>query len=163
MKNAPAEKVKKTPKKNGGARPGAGRKKGGMNDRTRERLEALKLFKDRVAQHVNVLFDAQINLARGLAFMYRIDEEENSRGQMVKKHVLVTDPKEIQKALDEGLIDTDYYYITTEKPDNRAIDSLLDRGFGKPEQSVDLTSKGKEIAGVIALPAREIPTEQPAE
>jgi hypothetical protein len=134
------DKLKKKPIK-GGVRPGSGRPKGSMNDETRERMEALKQFKNRVAVNVDKLFNSQLSIAVGRQYLYRIDEIEktNAAGKKytVKEHVLVTDPDEIQKALDDELRNgEDYYYITTKDPDNKAIDSLLDRTYGKPEQAV---------------------------
>ena len=41
-----------------------------------------------------------------------------------------------------------YYFITTKEPDNRAIDSILNRVFGKATDHIDVTSKGKKIGGV---------------
>ena len=51
--------------------------------------------------------------------------------------MLVTNPGEIRCYLD-GDYDNDqtYYYITTVTPDNRALDSLLDRTFGKATQTI---------------------------
>ncbi len=61
----------------------------------------------------------------------------------------MTDADEIMAYVD-GDADRDaYYYITTKLPDNKAIDSLLDRTFGKAEGKLDVTSKGETIAPQI--------------
>lgn len=86
------EKVKKV---NGGARPGAGRKAGGMNAKTVERLAVKQAFIDRVYQHADELFELQMANAR--------------------------------------------------KGDGKAIESLLDRAFGKSQENLDLTTNGKEL------------------
>lgn len=91
------EKIEKPDKRvgNGGTRSGAGRKKGGRNQLTLERIAAKERFVANVAKVVDELFGLQMNAAR--------------------------------------------------KGDGRAIDSLLDRAFGKADQSLDLTSKGKQL------------------
>jgi len=144
------EKLKKsTPKKRvtksknlGGARPGAGRKKGGMNAKTKEAKIVEEELRNRVLKHANKILNAHLNVALGATYMYRIDETEDSKGRKIRKHVLVTDPDEIQAVLDDtdgiGTSGDDYYYITTDKPDIRAIDSLFDRTFGKPASKVEL-------------------------
>lgn len=135
----------------GGAREGAGRPKGSLDKKTIEEKEALEKFKARVRMRVNRLFNAQASLAEGLQYMIRIETTKDSKGKEIKKHVRVTDPDEMIRALDEGLgdVDGDYYYLTSKDPDNKALDSLMDRTFGKAPQAVDLTSKGKRIDGYV--------------
>ncbi len=41
--------------------------------------------------------------------------------------------------------DGEFYFITTKEPNNFAIDSMLDRTFGKSTNNVDITSGGKEL------------------
>lgn len=127
----------------GGARPGAGRPPGSENQATKDKKAVEQAFSQRVMTHVDDLFNAQLNIAKGESYLYRIDEEKDDKGRVIKReHVIVTDPDEIRAVLDEvegtGVMDEKYYYITTQKPDNRAIDSLLDRVFGKAKQKIGL-------------------------
>ena len=136
----------------GGARPGAGRKKGHKASHTLEALKAREYVIERIKNALQPIMDAQIALARGCSYLYRIDTDEDGKKQ---KPVLVTDPEEIAAYLD-GEYDGDdesYYYITTEKPENPAIKDMLDRAFGRAKESVDVTSGGKKL-GVIYLPQR---------
>lgn len=135
----------------GGAREGAGRPKGSLDKKTIEQKKALEKFKLRVFKRVDRLFNAQSSLAEGLQYMIRIETTKDSKGKEIKKHVRVTDPDEMIRALDEGLgdIDGDYYYLTSKDPDNKALDSLMDRAFGKAPQAIDMTSKGKRIDGYV--------------
>ncbi len=138
-----SEKVKKVPSPNlGGARPGAGRKAGGLNQKTLETREALNHFRERVRSQVDVLLNSQLLIARGEQFLFRIDEHEDDKGKKRKEHVLVTDPEEMKQALDDDLVDGEnYYYISSHSPDNKALDSLLDRTFGRATQSVEVSGK----------------------
>lgn len=85
--------------------------------------------------------------AMGQNFVYRIDEERDSKGKLLsRKHVLVEDAREIAEALDkmeEGGQDPDdaYYYVTTKEPDVRAIEMLLNRAYGKPKETIDLNAQ----------------------
>lgn len=143
------EKLKKKPPQ-GGARRGAGRKTGGKNQKTIEKKIVFEEMRQTVLKHARPLLEAQMSLAKGVSLMYRI--EVTGKGTRRKtKHILITDPKEISEALDEmngggsGTINEQYHYITTERPENKALDSLFDRIFGKAASSVDLTSGGKTI------------------
>ena len=140
----------------GGARPGAGRKKGHKASHTLEALKAREYVIERIKNALQPIMDAQIALARGCSYLYRIDKDDDGKKQ---KPVLVIDPKEIATYLDGEFGDGDvgenksYYYITTEKPENPAIKDMLDRAFGRAKESVDLTSKGEQV-GVIYLPPK---------
>lgn len=131
----------------GGARPGAGRKKGSLAQHTFQAQEKKKRIVQRVNEATDVLIDSQLSLARGLSFLYRIDKDEKGKKE---KPVLVTSNYEIEAYLRgdyEG--DDSYYYITTEKPNNMAIDSLLDRVHGKSTQAISGPGGGPiEINGV---------------
>ncbi len=143
--------------KNGGAREGAGRPKGTENEETKQRRIAERDYKMRVVAHIHDLFNSQLNLARGLTYLYRIEESEDDKGKRIKKHVLVESPDEIRDVLDDldgsdsGTVDDTYYYITTKAPDIRAIDSMIDRVFGKAKQSTVLEDpEGNALTFVVA-------------
>lgn len=124
--------------KKGGPRPGSGRPKGKLDKKTLEKLEILRAYKQRILQNADKLFNAQVALAQGISYLYRVDEVGEGKNKK-REHVLVTDPEEIKQVLDEtdgagGVCEDHYYYITTKTPDNKAIDSMLDRVFGKATQ-----------------------------
>lgn len=127
----------------GGIRKGAGRPKA---THTLEAEKAKERIVQRVTKEVDALMDAQISLAKGISYVYRIDEEKNADGKIKREHVIVTDPDEIREFLDEhsgenGTVNDTYYYITTEKPENPALESLLNRAYGKPKESVEHTGE----------------------
>lgn len=144
------ENSKKESKKWGGKRPGSGRKVGGENAETKRRRLLEAGFKERIAKHVDDIFNAQLNLATGTAYVYRIDEELGPKGGVKsREHVLVTDPKEIKRALDENEFgsgqvtnlytgESKYYYVSTKPPNNSALEGLLNRYFGKVPNKLDL-------------------------
>lgn len=119
---------------NGGKRPGAGRPKGSKNKATKEKIEALAEFQRRTRRNIGRLFNSQIALAEGCSFLFCI----KTRGKK-RTTEKITSPSVIKDYLDGKLIDAEgeYYYISTEKPDNKAIDSLLDRAFGRATQNVE--------------------------
>jgi hypothetical protein len=83
-----------------------------------------------------------------MSYLFRVDEEWEGKVKR-KKHVLVTNPDEIIAYLDSQLDEADddgeqvYYYITTKDSDNNALDSLLDRTFGKAAQVMEHTGSVK--------------------
>lgn len=116
----------------GGARDGAGRKEGSENVETKVKRVAKKELVNRIIKSKDNLLNAQMNLAQGVQMLYRIEKDEDGKQ---KKPELVIDQLEIEGYLAgeyEG--QGDYYFITTERPDNRALDSLLDRAFDKSKQ-----------------------------
>lgn len=42
-------------------------------------------------------------------------------------------------------VDSQYYFIAAQDPDNRAIEDLWDRGLGPVQRKVDLTTKDKPL------------------
>lgn len=126
-----------------------GRPPGRKNDKTLLLEAEHEAFQQLVLQNLRPLFDAQLSVAKGASFIYRITE--GPRGGKSDPE-LVTDPDEIHEAIQaiaagggEGEITEEtndetthyrYYHITTKAPETRAIDSLIDRAFGKSVQRI---------------------------
>lgn len=120
-----------------------GRKKGSKNPETLEREAVLKEFRQKTMRAADILFNRQLKLAEGHMYLYKIEKEviigpRGGKKIIPKKPVRVTAEWEIEAYLMNQLDDGDiqdpedtYYYITAEKGDTRALDSLLDRAFGK--------------------------------
>ncbi len=142
-----------------------GRPKGSKSPITIEKEAALKAFREKVYTLADSLLYNQLSLARGQTFLYKIEKYYETVGKSKvlrkKKPKLVTAQWEIEAYL-EGKIDEGemedfedtYYFITTKEPNNQAIDSLLDRSFGKPSQNMDLTSGGEKLDTLIYLPGK---------
>ena len=139
--------------KNGGKRKNAGRPKGGKNKKSLEQKAVSDAFSQRVMIAADSLFHAQLTLALGSVRVFRVDEV--GKGKDIKRvHTLVEDVDKLKKVLDEtdgsggATIEDDYYFVQQIPPDNKAIDSMLNRALGKPKESMDLTTGGKEIKTV---------------
>jgi hypothetical protein len=146
-------------KQNGGARKGAGRKKGGMNYTTKKRLAIRKAFEDRIHQNAEVLLNAALNKALGETYLICKVTDRDSKGKVTRVyHETVTNPQTIIDYLDgeleggDSISDEDnYYYMSTKPVDMVAVKELYDRAFGKPLQKTDITSDGDKLG--VALSA----------
>jgi len=138
--------LKKKKSKKGGAMPGAGRPKGSMNKSTHEQKLAEQYLKNRVIKGIKPLINSQMSLAEGCSFLYMIETYKNGQKS---KPILIKEQSTIEAYLNGELEkgDKEYYYIYTERPDNKALDSLLDRVFGKAPQ----TLRGEGEDGEIVL------------
>lgn len=137
-----------------GGRPKGTRTKAGL-----ERDKVMAAWRQRVFSFADNLLDAQMTLARGQTFLYRVDKEFVNTGKgpqggfyRKKKPVLVEDEWEI-RAFIEGEVeganphdDDDggaaYYYMTAKEPSNQAIDSMLDRAGGKAVATTQIQGAG---------------------
>lgn len=150
--------VKKTPAERAEIARINGRK-GGLHKAGRVSIAALqqRLIKEHIDQRLmratDIAVNAQIALARGISFLYRIDKKQDPKSKrwINQKPVLVEKQWEIEAYLEQlaennGDIDDDkdesaaYYYITTSKPDGMAIDSMLNRVHGRPKETVDINN-----------------------
>lgn len=148
----------------GGKRDGAGRPVGSISQVTKEKRAAEAELHARIVKAVHRLFNSQLALAEGVTMVFRIDEVGTGKDKR-REHVLVTDTEEIKQVLDEneggdGTVDDNYYYITTKAPDNKAIDSMLDRAFGKAAINQPLGDDGEPLPpmlmNVVNLPVDEL-------
>lgn len=114
------------------------RKKGlvKLEDVAVEEIE--KEFKARVGYSAHKLLNAQMTLALGTQTLYKVVAGVDDKGKPCRRHVMVTDDEEIKAYLDDPDLTngTDYYYITTKQPDLAAINSALDRLFGKASTKI---------------------------
>jgi len=121
----------------GGPRPGSGRKKGALTIATLEKLAVKSAMQQRIMRSVAPIVNAQLNLARGVSFLYviRTDKKGNR-----SKPELVEDQTTIEAYLAGELENSneEYYYISTKEPNNEAIKNLLDRAFDKPSEPKDI-------------------------
>jgi hypothetical protein len=127
-----------------------GRKAGSINKATADSKLAKKLFVDRVNKNVDKLFNSQLDLAIGEKYLMVVRTIGTGSKQRRETEV-VTDIDIIKQYLDESLDDTDeeFYFMTTKPANNQALDSLLNRSFGKPKESLDVTSGGEPLKALV--------------
>lgn len=148
-----------------------GRPAGSKSQTTIDREQILKAWRGRAAGKADYLLDRQLHIAGGQAFLFRIDKEKIGPKRYRKlKPVLVTDVNEIHEYIERLTSGEDmdhdsnsgddessdgessYYYITIKEPNNLAIDSILDRTFGRAKQG-DLDINHKTPVPIRPMPA----------
>ena len=144
-----------------------GRPPGTKSLATLEKEAVLVAFKQKAMKVADILFDSQLTLAKGQTMLYKIEKELVIGPKGGKKYVnskpkLVTEQWEIESYLlgeieegdkdDENDPNATYYYLTTKEPNNQAVDSLLDRTFGKPKDDQPGSSGPKTINNFLINP-----------
>jgi len=122
-----------------------GRPNGRKNDITLEKEAQLEYFRQRVFAAREPLINAQLSLAQGLSFLYKIKKDTGKGKEQKRRAELVTSQYAIEAYLSGEYDDNkdDYYYITTERPDNGALQGVFDRALGKAPQSLALPGEGE--------------------
>lgn len=139
---------------------GPGRPKG-VSEETKLLQKAKRRFNVRAGHMASRLLSSQALIANGTSTLMRIDEivhyrndgkvdkqgNETKSRYVERKFVVVTDPEELETVYNDfqdidgsGIIDGKYYFVTHDKPNNQAIDSILNRVFGKPKETIDLST-----------------------
>lgn len=136
----------------GGYRPGSGNKKGVKFTRTLEKEKIKRQLDQRFLQASRVLANAQIHIATGQTFLYKIEKEliigpKGGKSYRNKPPRLVTSQDEIEEYLNglanEGDMHDDqdpgatFYYMTTKEPNNDAIKDIMNRVHGMPKATLD--------------------------
>lgn len=127
-----------------------GRPKGSKTKATLEKEAVMKVLRQKILRSATPLYLAQMSLAKGLSLLYM---QKTTKQGIKLKPELVTDMNTIEAFLNDELNengDSEYYYITTERPDNRAIDSMFDRVFGKAMQTTEVS--GKDGGPIVFVP-----------
>lgn len=148
------ENKKTKKKKKGGYMPGGGRPKGSKNQATIDREKILEEAKNIIAGRTRRLIDTQTILAMGAIKIFKIHfhwEGSGKKRTLVKdKPVIVENDEEIAHVIDweygSGGMgnpndhdsedeEYDYFFVMTKDPDNQALNSLMDRTFGKATEN----------------------------
>lgn len=133
-----------------------GRPKGVKNPATLEREEVRKKVDQLILSRAEAIIRATFIPTMGMNFCYRVDEIKNKKGAVIgTKNRLVTDPHEIEMALniieagDNGGEENNYYFVTSERPDFRAGEALLNRALGKAKESIEHTNPDGNLKTII--------------
>lgn len=119
---------------------------------TYNRKRTRELLDQKILKIIPKLFNAQASLAVGQSFLYKIEIDEKGRKGIP---ILISEQQEIENYL-SGFYESDssvYYYITTKEPSNIAIESLTNRVFGRPKESLELTGEVKLSLRELSLRA----------
>lgn len=135
-----------------------GRPIGSRSFTTQMREAMINEIRGRTHDVTKNLFNAQLTLAVGMTFLYKIEKEKivGPKGGISyrsKAPQRVTEIWEIESYLDDVVreqngesIDEEegatYYFITTKEPNNQAIDSLLDRTLGTAVKITEISGPG---------------------
>lgn len=132
-----------------GRKPGPGLPKGYKFKHTLERQTAKRHFEERIIAELDPLINAQFDLAKGVMVMFA--HEKNAEGKRVGKLYRVTEPDEILELLNSGGENgTDFYYLSVKDPDGKMLDSLMNRVFGRPKETVEVQpGEGATLMDVI--------------
>lgn len=105
---------------------------------------AHKEYKQKILKNLPELTEAQIALATGQTIMMARRWKKDEKGKLHRtgKWYQVKRKSEIIDLLNGSQTGDEYYFITTDKPDNRAIDSALDRTIGKPKEKLEVGGEG---------------------
>lgn len=131
----------KTGRKFGGRQPGAGRPKGKPTQRALIAMEAKSRMLQRIHENADRLVNAQLQLALGSTYLFKRIRLVNgvwTRYQLVKELDEITAYMDGEFDKDESV---SYVMLTADKPDSKAIDSMLDRGFGRAPMSIEVADK----------------------
>lgn len=135
-----------------------GRPKGSKSVKTLEKEKIVAALQQRYLRAANQIANAQIGLALGSQYLYKIEKEKivGPKGGITyrsKKPELVTAQWEIEQFLegeceegdprDEHSREATYYFLTAKSPENNAIEAIQNRAYGKPKETVELTGVKK--------------------
>ena len=138
--------------------------KRGPDKSTLTKEAVMREMQERILARTMKLTNAQSMLGLGTIKVFRIDAHYENFGRVRKlvkeKPVIVTDDEEIINVLDHeyndgpdpNTYDDEYpkfYFVETKDANNSAIESQLNRVFGKAMEKVDITSAGSKVAPVI--------------
>lgn len=121
-----------------------------------------------IAKKIDQIFMSQAeNAARhaiipaiGMNYIYKIVTHKDVKGRINKReHILIRDPHEIAHALncmanDSGKDKDDediFYYATVEKPDHKAIESIITRAVGKVPDEIKHSGKIDHVHSLVDL------------
>lgn len=117
----------------GGARAGAGKKKGSKHASTLSKEKARELAREIITREMEPMIHAQIAHACGINHFFLRDPK-------TKQFVRITDPKAIETALNSG-DEGSYYWIFTKDPSVQAFTDLLNRALDKPAEQIKHTGE----------------------
>lgn len=113
-----------------------GRKKGGKNKSTLFKAQTLEEVQEAIKKMAGKLIAGQAIAATGTHQMATMEWDGDKMN-----YVRVTDVDRMNELLANGECGKDYVVFSSMDPDWRAADALMNRAFGKPIESVELSGR----------------------
>jgi len=127
--------MEKVKKKKGGYMPGGGRPKGSKSKTTIEREQILEQIKATIAGRATKIVESQTVAAFGTHRVLRLTRDLEGK---ITNSSIVFETSEIDRLISAGEYGRDYIFASGADPDWRAGESLLNRTFGKPKDTLEL-------------------------
>ena len=116
----------------GGPRPNSGRPKGKKEPQTLEKERVLAACRQLIMQKAEEMVAAQIEHSKGVPYLMLRREDGT--------YARATDTKQVEAWVDSG---GTLGQIFTQSPNVQAFSTLMDRTFGKPSETHEVTLKGE--------------------
>jgi len=128
-----------------------GRKFGAKNKVTIVRERAYEEHQQAILKELVELRSAHFSVAKGTTIVLARDWIKNKQGKQERlgRFTRITDPNEIEEMVagenEEG---ETYHIISTQDPNPKALEDLINRVFGKPKEFHEFEFKAKELKGM---------------
>jgi hypothetical protein len=121
---------------------GGGIKKGERHKKSIAVEAALETYKQEMLRELKPILTSQLQSAKGLFVVLRrrlVRKKVGKRNILVREGELeqVKDPFEIERLLNSDGQGDDWHIITSKEPNIVALKDILDRVFGKPQETIE--------------------------
>ncbi len=121
---------------------GSGRKKGAKNKKTLEKEKELEVYQQAILQRLKPLMNAHFAVAEGTQIIVareKIWDKKKKRKVRKGRFVRIIHEKEILELFNsKEKQGENYYTIFTKDPNPKALEDLMNRVFGKPQEKIEV-------------------------
>src|SRR5256885_3414192 len=118
----------------GGKRTNAGKKKGTKWASTLKKEAARELVRQAVTAELGEMVRAQIAQAKGIQHFFL-------RDPVSRQFTRITDPDEIERALNSGGKQGEFFWVFTKDPSIQAFTDLANRAIDKPAEHLNVSGE----------------------
>lgn len=114
----------------------------GKQKKTIDKEIALEELRQTVLKEIKPMLRSAVSNATGLTVMFQKKKVKNKKTNKFERTgdlIRVTDADRVEELLKGNCLGDDWYYITTKDPNIQALNTLLDRTFGKAKESLELS------------------------
>ena len=118
---------------------GGGKKKGDRHKKSIAVEAALETYKQEMLRELKPILTSQLQSAKGLFVVLRRGLIKGKNGKLYRGGQLeqVKDQDEIERLLNSEGQGEDWHIITSREPNIPALKDILDRVFGKPQETIE--------------------------